>query len=271
MKLNHTIKLALLVAIIFCYAACKKSANKPSTSGQMSATDAAQQIALSLNKSLTGQLGGTNINDGIKVSSSIAIKNNTKTVNSLNPLCGFVIDTTYTHLVTPGDTSEWLSGKFHFVYNCGSSYVNGYTVYDSLKVENSSPSFLDEYTNVQNYTFTANDSTFVASKLNGSIVTSISHQGFSSPNVQNQFTSVDCNYQLSKLLINNASGSTDITSGTATFSSEVRNSTGPVGAKVFVVDYSGSIQYIGNHEAKLILNGGNTYLVNFSTGAVTQQ
>jgi len=271
MKLNHIIKLSFLVAIIFCYAACKKSANKPTTSGQMSASDAAQQIALSLNKSLTGQLGGTNINDGVKVSSSISIKNNTKTVNSLNPLCGFVIDTTYTHLVTPGDTTEWLSGKFNFIYNCNSSYVNGYTVYDSLKVENYSPTFLDDYTNIQNYTFTATDNTFVASTLNGSIVTSISHQALSSPKVQSQYTSVDCNYQLSKLLISNASGSTDITSGTATFTSEVTNSNGPVGAKLYVVNYAGSIQYIGNHEAKLIIIGGNTYLVNFTTGTVIQQ
>lgn len=271
MKLNFTRIFALLLVVVFCYSACKKTATKPVSTSPISDVDAAKQIALSLNKSLTGQLGGANINDGAKAPYSIIAGKKTRTINALNPLCGYVIDTAYSHLVLPGDTTEWLSGKFHFVYNCSSSYVDGYTVYDSLKVENYSPTFLDEYTNIQNYTFKATDSTFQSSTLNGSIVTSISHEGITPPQIQNQFTSVDCNYQLKGLLIVNASGTTDITAGTATFTSEVRESDGPVGSKTYVVDYAGSIQYLGNHQAKLIITGGNTYLMNFATGSVTQQ
>jgi len=271
MKLNITRISCLLLAVVLCYSACKKTATKPASTSPISEQNAAQQIAMSLSKSLTGQLGGANINDGAKAPYSIVAGKKTKTVNSLNPLCGYTIDTAYTHLVLPGDTTEWLSGKFHFVYNCSSSYVDGYTVYDSLKVENYSPTFIDEYTNIQNYTFKATDSTYKSSTLNGSIVTSISHQGITPPKIQNQFTSVDCNYQLKGLLISNASGTTDITAGTATFTSAVEEVDGPVGTKGYFVNYAGSIQYIGNHEAKLIITGGGTYLINFVTGSVTQQ
>lgn len=271
MKLNFTRLFTLSLVVVFCYSACKKAATKPASTSPITDADAATQIAQSLNRSLTGQLGGTNINDGTKAPYSIVAGKKTKTVNSLNPLCGFAIDTAYTHLVLPGDTTEWLSGKFHFVYNCSSSYVDGYTVYDSLKVENYSPTFLDEYTNIQNYTLKATDSTYKSSTLNGSIVTSISHQGLTPPNVQNQFTSVDCNYQLKGLMITNTSGTTDITAGTATFTSAIEEVDGPVGTKGYFVNYAGSIQYIGNHQAKLILTGGATYLVNFATGSVTQQ
>jgi hypothetical protein len=270
MKLNTTRIVTLLLIIICCYSACKKSATTTTPAGQMSEADAAQQIALNLNKSLTGQLGGTSINDGIKAPSSITTNRKTKTLNSLNPLCGTVVDTAYTSSLTFGDTTQWISTKFHFVYNCGSSYVNGYTVYDSLKSENQSHKFLDQYTNVQNYTLKATDSTYVASTLNGSIVASIAHYSYSAPNVQSQFTSVDCNYQLSGLAIVNANGGTDITKGTATFTSEVRDTNGPVGSKGYLVDYAGSIQYIGNHQAKLFITGGHTYLMNFITGSVTQ-
>jgi len=271
MKLNLTRIFIVLLAVVFCYSACKKAATKPVSTSPITDIDVAKQIASSLNQSLTGQLGGTNINDGAKAPSSIVAGKKTKTVNSLNPLCGYVIDTAYTHLVLPGDTTEWLSGKFHFVYNCSSSYVDGYTVYDSLKVENYSPTFLDEYTNIQNYTLKATDSTYKSSTLNGSIVTSISHEGITPPQIQNQFTSVDCNYQLKGLLIVNGSGTTDITTGTATFTSEVRESNGPVGSKTYVVDYAGAIQYLGNHQANLIITGGHTYLINFITGAITQK
>ena len=271
MKLTLTRIFALLFAIVFCYSACKKTATKPVSTTPITESNVAQQIALSLNKSLTGQLGGTSINDGAKAPSSIVAGKKTKTINSLNPLCGFVIDTAYQHLVLPGDTTEWLSGKFHFVYNCSSSYVDGYTVYDSLKVENYSPTFLDEYTNVQNYTFKATDSTYKSSTLNGSIVTSISHEAITAPKIQKQFTSVDCNYQLQGLLITNASGTTDITAGTATFTSAVEEVDGPVGTQGYFANYAGSIQYIGNHQAKLIITGGGTYLINFLSGSVTKQ
>ncbi|MHB8208812.1 hypothetical protein [Mucilaginibacter sp.] len=271
MKLNLIRIFVLLFTVIFCYSACKKTATKPVSTSPITDAYSAKQIALSLNQSLSGQLGGANINDGAKAPSSIVAGKKTKTVNSLNPLCGYVIDTAYTHLVLPGDTTEWLSGKFHFVYNCSSSYVDGYTVYDSLKVENYSPTFLDEYTNIQNYTFKATDNTYQSATLNGSIVTSISHQGITPPKIQNQFTSVDCNYQLKGLLITNASGTTDITAGTATFTSAVEEVDGPVGTHGYFANYAGSIQYIGNHQAKLIITGGHTYLINFVTGSVTQQ
>ena len=271
MKLNLTRIFTLLLVVVFCYSACKKTVTKPVSTSPITDADAAKQIALSLNKSLTGQLGGASINDGAKAPYSIVAGKNTKTVNSLNPLCGYVIDTAYSHLVLPGDTTEWLSGKFHFVYNCSSSYVNGYTVYDSLKVENYSPTFLDEYTNIQNYTFKATDSTYQSSTLNGSIVTSSSHEAITPPKIQNQYTLVECNYQLKGLLIVNGSGTTDITAGTATFTSYVEEVNGPVGTQGYFANYAGSIQYIGNHQAKLIITGGSTYLINFVTGSVTQQ
>jgi len=271
MKLNLTRIFALLLTVILCYSACKKTATKPVSTSPITESDVAQQIALSLNKSLTGQLGGTSVNDGAKAPTSIVAGKKTKTVNSLNPLCGYVIDTAYQHLVLPGDTTEWLSGKFHFVYNCSSSYVDGYTVYDSLKVENYSPTFLDEYTNVQNYTFKATDSTYKSSTLNGSIVTSVSHEGITPPKIQNQFSLINCNYQLKGLLVTNASGTTDITTGTATFITSVEEVNGPVGTKGYFANYAGSIQYIGNHQATLIIIGGGTYLMNFLTGSVTKE
>ena len=71
MKLNLTRIFIVLLAVVFCYSACKKAATKPASTSPITDADAAKQIALSLNQSLTGQLGGTNINDGAKAPSSI--------------------------------------------------------------------------------------------------------------------------------------------------------------------------------------------------------
>jgi hypothetical protein len=269
MKLNFTRALALLLFAVLCYSACNKSSNKPTTANAND-LNVAKQIALSLNQSLTGQLGGTNINDGAKAPSSIVAGKKTKTINDLNSLCGVVIDTAYTSLQTAADTTDWLSGKFHFVYNCSSTYVDGYTVYDSLKTENQSSTFLDEYTNIQQYTFKATDSTYTSSTLNGSISTTISYQNFSAPKVQSSFNLLECTYVLKNLLVVKVTGGTDITAGTATFTSSVESVVGVEGTKGSFQNYAGSIQYLGNHTAKLLITNGGTYMINFSTGSVTQ-
>jgi hypothetical protein len=80
--------------------------------------------------------------------------------------------------------------------------------------------------------------------------------------------SVSSIYYLSGLRVDFASGTADIIAGIATFHTQTIHS------EIFsyineVVDYYGTIEYLGNHMAKLTINPGHVYMVNLTTGAVT--
>src|SRR5260370_29652382 len=109
MKLNFTRVVFVLAAVVFFYASCKK-ANVPVVSSTTKAVDfkaLSSQIGTQFYKSITGRYGGTDVNKGITSPHEAAFAANKKfSLNSVVPLCGTVIDTTYNTITgnAPPDT-----------------------------------------------------------------------------------------------------------------------------------------------------------------------
>src|ERR1700743_842621 len=172
MKSKFTSVLVVTLAIALSFTACKRSQTvAPTATWKPSPDQIAKQIATNLYKSLTGQLGGTNVNDGIKAPSSL-VKHGSKTLNDVSSLCGYTLDTAYTSWVAR-DTDYWTATKLVFTNTCSSNSVDGYIVYDSVKTEVKDASFINSCINIQKYTVKALDNSFKWVSCNGSIYTAI--------------------------------------------------------------------------------------------------
>jgi len=264
--------LKLIPALLICaglgiYSSCKKTANLPAVNTTGNIKSISSQIALNLYASITGKFGGTNIHDGIKAPSSLSHRG--PVVNSLNSLCGYIIDTVY-NSTTPGvDTTKKLTGEFKFTYNCSASSVDGFTVYDSLKNVATGIGFMDTALVVQSYLVKASDPGFNTFSINGYIKSYINNVV---PGTLTQFNLLSSLYSLSALKVDNTGSTPDITAGTATFSTTAtsQNSATPGGPSTAV--YTGTIVFLGNHMATLTINTGGkiyVYTVNLLTGALS--
>lgn len=270
MKLNLTRALIVLLAVVLTYSACKKSENKPTTTATQANPDAvAKQIALSLYKSLTGQMGGTNINDGIKQPASISQNRSGKMLNSVNSLCGYTLDTAYSSYTTAGDTDLWMSTKFIFTNTCSKNKVNGYSAYDSVKTEVKNATFINSYINVQQYIVTGANSTFTLVSCKGNITTSISNTIYPAGTSIGEYHTMDCVYYLSGLKIDLSGATGDITAGTATYKSSTDDITDATGGAGVKAAYTGNIIFLGNHTAKLTIDPKHYYMINFLTQTIT--
>jgi hypothetical protein len=270
MQTNLTRTILILVAVIFGYTSCKKAATTPTAS--TTAIDykvLSGQIAATLYQSITGQHGGTDVSKGITAPSNIAVSGyKTLAVNSFNPLCGFTIDSTYNYTngkIPVNDTLKSFFGNFHFVYLCDANQVDGYNVHDSLRTALQYRLFnFDTIKVAQNYYVKALDQTYKLVSMDGSISTLAKQRNIEALILR----SVSSIYYLSGLRVDFASGTADIIAGIATFHTQTIHS------EIFsyineVVDYYGTIEYLGNHMAKLTINPGHVYMVNLTTGAVT--
>jgi hypothetical protein len=79
-------------------------------------------------------------------------------------------------------------------------------------------------------------------------------------------------YTLTGLKVDFSSGVADIVSGTSTFHMHILppTSIGVPPPYIVYIDYYGTIEYLGNHKAKLTINpGGKIYLVDLVTGVAT--
>lgn len=271
MKLTYTRTLFLLAVVIGCYTACKKSPLKPITT----ATTPTDYKALSSNiarqfyKSITGQYGGTDVSQGITLSSKFNFAaHKGLTINSITPLCGFVVDTTYNYTIGADpikDTVKTFFGNFHFTYTCDANQVNGYIVRDSLVNKQIHALYINDIFMVsQNYTVKALDQTYKLVSMDGSI-RSLIGTGNGEALTSHSLAST---YILSGLRVNFTSGTADITSGIVTFHTTLAD------VAVFsyinnIINYDGTIEFLGNHKARLTINPGMVYIVDLITGVVT--
>jgi len=271
MKLTYNRTLFLLAIVICCSAACKKSPLKPVTT-TTTATDykaLSSNIAGQFYKSITGQYGGTDVRQGITLSSKFNFAaHKGLTLNSIAPLCGFVVDTTYNYTTGTDaikDTVKTFFGNFHFTYTCDANVVNGYIVRDSLVNTQIHQLYVgDTFMVSQNYTVKALDQTYKLVSMDGSIRTLIKTANGEALTSK----SLASTYILSGLRVNFTSGTADITAGIATFH------TTSVETAVFsnvnnIVNYDGTIEFLGNHKARLTINPGMVYMVDLITGVVT--
>ena len=279
MKINFTRTLALMMATVFLYASCKKSAN--THSAKTAAIDykaLSGQIALNLAQSLSGKYGGTNINDGISLPKNMSHSVRGLAVNSINTLCGFIVDTAFNNKVTTHDTTKTVQGNFHFVFNCDANVLDGYTVSESFINADSGYRFTDYNSVSQSYVVKALDNTYKLVSMDGNINVDIQNSFFVAPDPRiargdQGSHSLSSQYVLAGLHVNFSSGIADITSGKATFTTTTfdLNANTPIDGVITFL--SGDIVFLGNHKARLNFSGFTpplSFMVDLLTGVVTK-
>ena len=270
MKHNLTRIAIALIAVTFIFSACKKSESgiKPASTPKPNPDAVAKQIALSLYNSLSGKMGGTNINDGIKAPASVT-RRNSKSLNSISSLCGFTLDTSYSSLTTSADTSFWSSTKLVFTNTCTTTNVDGYAVYDSVKTEASTAKFVNSYQNIQKYRVVALDNTFKLVSCNGSINTTIWNTTNATTSAAGTYHALGCNYDLQGLTIDFSSGTANITKGTAPYTSYTKDIDATTSAEGVTINYTGTIEFLGNYKAKLTIAPNHYYTIDYLTDTMT--
>jgi hypothetical protein len=257
--------LLLLVGVV--YTSCNKSSNKPATTSN---TDVlARQLATSLYKSLTGNYGVASFNKTtgkFSITTNAVQLKNKRVHNLANALCSFADDTTFTYPFNLGDTTSTVTGSVKLFYSCSGDTVNGYTVSDTMKTVGSvSGSTAYNFVNLatQDYAVKALDSTYLKVSMNGAITSYIVNTGgLASQNATS--------YLLTGLVVtvNPTTYDLDIVSGVSNYTM-----TGVQGGSSF--NFTGSITYLGNHEARIVMNINantqKTYLCNMVTGQLTEQ
>ncbi|MCR8558468.1 hypothetical protein KXD93_12500 [Mucilaginibacter sp. BJC16-A38] len=268
MKLNFTRILLLATIVIALYASCKKSETQLAPKTATDYDTVSKHIAINLMRGLAGEYGGTNINNGIKSQSNVTVGHDANHPVKNVLLCGFTIDTTYNSTVKVKDTSKTFLGRYKFVYTCTTVRPDGYTVHDSLVTLATSPQTKNNFTVTQDYSVKALDTTYKLISTNGSIqfVTNnmLYRNGFSEG--YNYYSNT---YKLNALKIDFSSGAADIIGGVTEFesSSSYLHPGDTVAAEVTI---SGTIQFLGNHKAKLTIKQQNkSFMVDLTTGAST--
>jgi hypothetical protein len=272
MKLNFIRTVLLLSAFIVFYTACKKNTVKPiAIKTDVDYKALSSRLAVTFYKSITGQYGGTDVSKGIKSPFSTNAAGH-KTIFSTAPLCGFAIDTSYNYTIPDPvrqfDTIHRYQGSFHFVYTCTGGVVNGYHVDDSVRNEVSHYGYFDNVYGVgQHYAVQALDQTFKVVSMNGSLYADVNDVGA----FNESGSYFHASYSLAGLVVNFASGTADITAGTTAFHVKylLNWSIGIPPQYQQPTVYDGTIEYLGDHKAKLTINPGHVYMVDLITGEVT--
>jgi hypothetical protein len=238
--------LPIMVCLLLVYTSCRKdSSTAPSTSTQSTSNVAlSKQIAMNLSKSLAGTFGGVNMKDGVNVSVEDHLgPHHACGCHSGNTLCGFFTDSLVNYNATSGDTTIHTGGFLKFFFNCIDGKLSGYTAYDSLNTTKTTTASVSQYKVQQYYTIVALDSAknFIGVNGTNDLHTSITYTDNSTPQIGGAF------YQLTNLKIDVINK--DILSGTATFKAYGSN-----------WNASGTIVFLGNHQADFTLNGTTTHI-----------
>jgi hypothetical protein len=269
--MKHIFKyfLVVLMVVTGLYSSCKKdSANDTSKNG-LNAADLSKQIAISLYKSLSGQYGGANINDGIKAPLGISPGHGGPKVNSVNPYCGLVIDTSYNFNQVVADTIKGYFGHYKFTYNCTDNVLDSYYLDDSIANTVNAPLYTATYKLTQKYFVKALDQTHKLSSVEGSIGFSSHASLANATHGPSQYHNTDSQYILHGVKVDISSGTADVVDGSASFSAQISNLDSGTG---FNNNFTGAITFLGQRNARVTINLSNEtkiYIVNMITGQVT--
>lgn len=260
----------LLMAMSLVYAACKKSETGPKKS-PFDAAGFSRQLAVNLYRSLSGQYGGADINDGIKAPLGISgPKHKSPRVNSVNPYCGLTIDTTYSASETVSDSLKNYYTRYKFTYGCENNVLNSYSLLDTVVNTVTKQPYKAVYKLTQFYNVKALDQTYKLSSVEGAISFS-SHIDVNTPSGL-QYTHMDSYYGLQGVRVDVSSGTADVVAGSA-------NIIGNFQYKDAIYDVNdninGTIEFLGGHMSKVSLqvsgdNGNYVFMVNMLTGEVTK-
>jgi hypothetical protein len=261
MKHNYKLILIALIGIAVTYTACRKAKDDVNTS-TVSPKVVTAQMAQTLSEALYGGEGGFSITDGIDYPSNIDFKQKGKIriQSRQNFGCGFKIDTAFSFTFGDSDTSKIdIFEKIKYQVLCTNNIPSSVSVADSLNLgiigggshitEKYGKSFLLKSLNPGQQ----GSNLQLDGKLNLSVAGTYK-QGASTQTISASFY-----YTLSALVIDRSKDA-DIISGTATFSTKGTYDKG-------VWNYSGKIEFLGDHKAKITI-GGDVTNVNIRTGQV---
>jgi hypothetical protein len=262
MKLTIKFFLAILISIICLYAACKKTT---STVINNNAISLSSQVAVNLYKVLAGKFGGATINGG-KVFS-----HNNLTINALNSLCGYRVDTIYSYKTILGDTTQLYVGHYKFIYTCSANTVDGYITVDSMSLAESGTRFANSYKVAQNYTVKTLNTNYQLLSVDGTITTANYTSVLNTAHAVVQYHDLNTTYNLQGVKVDITTGAADMTTGTATFNATQADLTSTL-INATSSGYNGTITFLGNHKARVTIHIGadtSTLVVNLVTGAVS--
>jgi len=255
--------LVLMVCLALVYTSCRKTENAPTPVTTSTATNKtidnkalSTQLALNMANSLAGKLGGANLMDGADSVSLTGHQGPHHGYNS-NALCGFFTDSLVSMDSVQGDTTSHTGGNLTFFFDCKDGKRAGYSAYDSIgTTRTTSKGLFQNYYVKQYYTIKCLDDKHQFVGVNGSNyfyqLVNIScgcHQTYA--DIENSV------YYLKDLTIDVCKK--DILSGTATF-------------KAYGDGWhiSGTMTFLGNHMADMIIDGDSTvYHVNLLTQTIT--
>ena len=257
MKLKLKISFALLLGIAFIYSACKKSGSNPNPT--LTPKQVTSQVALNITQSLFGGLGAFDVSGGLSAPTTFALHTKGKVLNAVgNPDCGLIIDTTLAFTDTVSGTIASVSGNIKFGITCTNNIISGYTNTDNVTIAFSNAQISFSYKVIENLTLLSqnplDDNADLS--LHGSLNSTGSYQ--LKTGTKGSGSEV-FNYTLTSLVIDPNAG--DVVSGSASFNTQ---GSGPQG----VWNFSGTITFFGNHQAKVLING-TTYNVDLQTGLVS--
>jgi hypothetical protein len=280
MKKIKLILFASFTLVIFY--SCKKTTTNTNTAS----TDVVAPLLVeNLIGSLNGSDGGLNINQGLNPPTGQLAIANPGNKNSLNnPLsfflnrksilngrpvlaygpytCGLNVDTTIMYQSPASDTLKITIGShIKYMTQCNGNYATGLNLMDSLQLSAISPSYTLQLNNGSTLVLslptnsTQQNSDFILNgkiNLNYSLTVKTGKTGFVNCICYFNFNNLDISRQNAGIL-----------SGTTTFITSGKNGNG------LSWNYSGTITYLPNNQATLIING-ISYLVDLSSGSVAK-
>lgn len=269
--MKSTLNLTLIVfsAAVVALTGCKKGAVSPTADGELDITAVTKQIGTSFYKSFTGQYGGANIGDGITVPNNVKSTRGPR-VNSIEPYCGYQIDTTDNVSYQAFDTLKNIDSKYKFIYTCSADNLDGYVLTDTVTYTDNGPLFTNKYLIAQNYIVSKADAHYTMVSMKGTMgnnfVKKVLNAEGSVIDTKNNHTE----YTLTNVKIKTAGGSADISSGTVTFEASLSEETG---GKTFSGNFSGSMTFLGNKKANIKItykNKTQKYSLDLATYDQTQ-
>jgi hypothetical protein len=260
MKLKR-IALVVLACAALGYTSCKKS----SSSKTVDSKTVTSQIALNLTQTLYSGFGGFNLTSGLNAPGQFGLDRNalklklSKGRMGINDLggditCGMHADTTFTASITADGGEATVSGSIGFTYNCTNNVFSGFNVTDNLKVTASNAQMSGTFNIAENLTL---------AQINPGVDTSnISLNGTinfaENAKVSGKSTVMSFDYTFNNVIIDQLG---TIAGGSANFTTTGSGAQG-------TWNYTGTITFLGNGSAKIVINGA-TYTVNLQSGTVS--
>ncbi|HVW98566.1 MAG TPA: hypothetical protein VHA56_21545 [Mucilaginibacter sp.] len=270
MKLKSLLILITACILFVFNEGCKKNQIKANTPKSVDFKSLSSKVALNFMQAVSGKIGGANINDGIKAPSGITMNVKGLRLFSVNPLCGYAIDTAYNFSVVSGDSTKAYKGDFHFTYTCSTDNVDGYTVRDSLTNTEVGALFNNTYTLGQNYVVKALDNTYTFVSMDGYVASTVFDRVLNAGGATVEYHYLAGQYNLTGLTVKITNGVADITSGTSKFFVFITNLDPTTSIDGSFYGYAGTITFLGNHKAKLTIESpSQSYMVDLLTGEVT--